>query len=170
VTTTELRKAVKGVDARARVSKIDDGHWTIRAWDSAAVEKLLPSLGLSLDPRRTDIEGSRWHWITVLHVFDNPIGHAAKKSPGQLDAEIAEVLTKPTRPAAPTVVYLQTREGHNHELSGRRLAKLRKDAEADRAGPALTNLVASGYVGFVGPDGELWDLEALPGYLVGGAP
>jgi hypothetical protein len=83
VTTAELRRAVKAVDARARVSKVDDGHWTIRAWDSAAVEKLLPSLGLEADPRRTDIEGSRWHWMTLLHVFE-AAGHATKKKDAKL--------------------------------------------------------------------------------------
>jgi hypothetical protein len=102
------------------------------------------------------------------HEATPPIGHAEKKSAKQLDAEIAEVLAKPPRAAAPTVVYLQTRDGQNHELSGRRLAKMRKDFAANQGGSTLTNLVGSGYVGFVGPDGNLWDLEALPDYLVGG--
>lgn len=96
------------------------------------------------------------------------IAHAEKKSARQLESEIAEVLAKAPRPAA-TVVYLQTRAGQNHELSGRRLAKFRKEIMAGHGGPALANFAASGYVGFVGPDGELWDLEALPDYLVGGA-
>jgi hypothetical protein len=97
-----------------------------------------------------------------------PVAHATKKSPKQLDAEIAKALAKSSRSAPPSVVYLQTRAGQNHELSGRRLAKLRKDITANQGGPALTNFAASGYIGFVGPDGELWDLEALPDYLVGG--
>lgn len=79
MTTADLREAVKAVDAQARVSKVDDGHWTIRTQDSAAVERLFPSLGLRLDPRLTDVEGSRWDWITVLHVFEGRASHATKR-------------------------------------------------------------------------------------------
>jgi hypothetical protein len=89
----------------------------------------------------------------------------AKKTAKQLNADIAESLAT----KGPSVVYLQTRDGANHELSGRRLAKLRNDFAAGRGGPGLANFAASGYVGFVGPDGELWDLEALPDYLIGAA-
>lgn len=97
MTTAELRKAVKAIDIRARVSKVDESHWTIRAWDSAAVEKLLPSLGLKHDPQRTDIEGSRWHWVTLLHVFEEPEARTPKKSRAQLDAEITEALSREGR-------------------------------------------------------------------------
>lgn len=119
---------------------------------------------------RENKDGVRW-----IDTTDNPerygyahasSGHATKKKSAQLDAEIAEALS---RPPTPSVVYLQTRGGQNHELSGRRLAKLRKEVIAGRGGPTLTNFAASGYVGFVGPDGELWDLDALPAYLSGGA-
>jgi hypothetical protein len=87
-----------------------------------------------------------------------------KKTGAQLDREIASALAAPR---SPTVVYLQQRSGQNHELSGRRLANLRREFAAGRGGRELANLAGAGYVGFVGPDGELWDLDALPDYLVG---
>jgi hypothetical protein len=90
VTTAELRKAVKAVDPRARVSKIDDGHWTIRTEDSdAAIKRLLPTLGLTHDPQLTETEGSRWDWITVLHVFEAPQLHAATMK--RIDTEMSQL-------------------------------------------------------------------------------
>ena len=68
--------------------------------------RLLPSLGLTLWPELTDHEGSRWDSITVLHVVkpDEPgeehaTRKALKKSPRQLDAEIAHALKKSSAPS-----------------------------------------------------------------------
>ena len=103
MTTAELRRAVKAVDPEARVAKVDDDHWTIRTYAEAdAVMRLLPSLGLTLWPELTDFEGSRWDATTVLHVVkldelareEHATSKAKKKSPQQLDAEIAHALKK----------------------------------------------------------------------------
>jgi hypothetical protein len=58
-------------------------------------------------------------------------------------------------------LYLKNSSGANHALAGRRYARLRKEILAGRGGPEVTSLVASGYTGFVGSDGEVWDFEAL---------
>lgn len=46
-------------------------------------------------------------------------------------------------------------------MSKRKAAKLKRELAAGRGGPEITNLVMNGYVGFLGPDGQDWDLEAL---------
>lgn len=89
MTVADLRRAVKAVDANARVSKIDDGHWTIRTSDKAAIEQLLPSLGLKHDPHQTDVVGSRWDWIAILHVFEEPQFHAATMK--KIDTEMTQL-------------------------------------------------------------------------------
>jgi hypothetical protein len=95
VNTAELRRAVKKVDPEARISKVDDGHWTIRSWDKDAIERVVPLLGLAIDPLFTDHEGSEHEWIYVLHVFEKAVStRQTKKRPAQLDTEIAEVLTR----------------------------------------------------------------------------
>lgn len=63
--------------------------------------------------------------------------------------------------AANKVLYVRHRSGATHEYGGRRAAKLRKELEAGRGGPEVTALVENGYEGFLGPDGETWDFEAL---------
>jgi hypothetical protein len=58
-------------------------------------------------------------------------------------------------------IYLRHRSGANHEYSGRRASKLRRELEAGRGGQIITGLLLSGYVGFLGPDGEIWQLEEM---------
>lgn len=89
MTTIELRKAVKRVDPQARVSQVDDDHWTIRTREEDTVARMLPSLGLAEIRFLRDTEGSQWDWTTVLHV-------SAKKA-RQLDAEIAQAMRKERR-------------------------------------------------------------------------
>lgn len=61
----------------------------------------------------------------------------------------------------PTTIYLKHREGAVHQLSGKRLAKLRRELAAGRGGPEVTALVLSGYEGFLGDSGEVEDFEGL---------
>ena len=158
-TTTEMYRG-KTVATREEAIRLAR-KWLDRRNEEAAVP------GRPFDTRLVDTTEHPERYGYALEPVE-PVAHAKKKNAKQLDAEIAEALTKPPRSTAPSVVYLQTRGGQNHELSGRRLAKLRKDVTAGQGGPALANFAASGYIGFVGPDGELWDLEALPDYLIGG--
>ena len=108
--TTDLRKAIKAVDPEARVSRArddyDEGHWTIRTYEIDVVKRMLPSLGLVLAPNYDiDFEGhADGNWINVLHVMDTARvlrderpgwpDLDAKKTPAQLDREIAKALAK----------------------------------------------------------------------------
>ena len=111
--TAELRKAIKAIDPAARVSKVrddDDGHWTIRTYESDVVKRVLPSLGLALAPNwDIDFEDEAdGDWITVLHVNDEArllrdntpdswTSDDPPKTPAQLDAEIAQALHRKGR-------------------------------------------------------------------------
>lgn len=57
-------------------------------------------------------------------------------------------------------LYLRHCNGSTHQLSGRRLATLRREIAAGRGGAEVARLAAE-YVGFLGRDGETWGLEAL---------
>lgn len=54
----------------------------------------------------------------------------------------------------PTTVYLRTRDGATHELSGRRLTKLTAAAKRNEAQPEIVRLVEAGYVDFFTADAE----------------
>jgi hypothetical protein len=58
------------------------------------------------------------------------------------------------------------RSGALHMLGERPTAKLKRELAAGRGGPEITNLVMSDYTGFLGPDGHIWDLEALTAELI----
>jgi hypothetical protein len=60
-----------------------------------------------------------------------------------------------------TTIYLKHRDGGTHQLSGKRLATLRREILAGRGGLEVTALTMAGYIGFIGADGEVWDFEAL---------
>jgi hypothetical protein len=60
-----------------------------------------------------------------------------------------------------TTVYLRHESGRMDSLTGRRLAKLRKEVLAGRGGVEVTNLVISGYVGFLARTGEVHEFEDL---------
>ena len=85
------------------------------------------------------------------------------------DARIAEVDAGLTRlgphlvPGATVTatLFLRHRSGATHKMGARGLAKLKQELAAGRGGPEVTSLVANGYTGFLGPDGEDWDLSAL---------
>jgi hypothetical protein len=59
------------------------------------------------------------------------------------------------------VLFLRHASGATHMLSKRKAGKLKRELAAGRGGPEVVDLVLNGYVGFLGPDGEDWDLEAL---------
>jgi len=59
------------------------------------------------------------------------------------------------------ILFLRHASGATHLLSKRKAYKLKHELAAGRGGPEVTNLVMNGYVGFLGPDGQDWDLEAL---------
>jgi hypothetical protein len=59
------------------------------------------------------------------------------------------------------ILFLRHASGATHLLSKRKAAKLKRELAAGRGGPEVTNLVMNGYVAFLGPDGQDWDLEAL---------
>jgi hypothetical protein len=59
------------------------------------------------------------------------------------------------------ILFLRHASGATHLLSKRKAAKLKRELADGRGGPEITNLVLNGYVGFLGPDGQDWDLEAL---------
>ncbi len=59
------------------------------------------------------------------------------------------------------VLYLRHRGGATHQYSGPRAKKLRDELLEGRGGPEVTTLVENGYEGFLGPDGQTWDFEAL---------
>ena len=53
-----------------------------------------------------------------------------------------------------------------HELGGRRMKRLQREILAGRGGVEVTDLVASGYDGFLARSGEVHDFEDLaPGSL-----
>lgn len=58
------------------------------------------------------------------------------------------------------VLFLR-KAGANHMFGGRRAEHLRKELLAGRGGPEIARLVENGYVGYLGPDGEVWEFEAL---------
>jgi hypothetical protein len=58
-------------------------------------------------------------------------------------------------------LFIHHHSGANHALRGKRFAKLLSEIKAGRGGPEVTDLVLSGYEGFLGPDGNIWDFEAL---------
>lgn len=58
-------------------------------------------------------------------------------------------------------VYLRHESGATHELKGARFKKLRKEILAGRGGPEVTDLVSSGYVGFMADDGNEYGLEDI---------
>jgi hypothetical protein len=60
-----------------------------------------------------------------------------------------------------TVLFLRHASGATHLLSKRKAAKLKRELAAGRGGPEITNLVLNGCVGYLGPDGQDWDLGAL---------
>lgn len=59
-----------------------------------------------------------------------------------------------------STLYLRHRDGSTHRFGGRRLAALRREITAGRGGPEVARLAVE-YVGFLGRDGETWDLESL---------
>lgn len=65
------------------------------------------------------------------------------------------------------VLYLRHRDGATHEYSARRTSKLRKEILAGRGGPEVTQLVESGYEGFLNRAGETEDFEGLAAYFAG---
>lgn len=60
-----------------------------------------------------------------------------------------------------TTIYLQHASGRMDALSGRRLARLRREVVAGRGGPEVTALTVSGYQGFLARTGEVRDFEDL---------
>jgi hypothetical protein len=58
-------------------------------------------------------------------------------------------------------MYLHHRSGAMHELGGRRLKKLQREILAGRGGAEVTQLVESGYDGFLARSGEVHDFEDL---------
>jgi len=64
-------------------------------------------------------------------------------------------------------IYLHHTDGAMHALRNRRLAKLRKEILAGRGGPEVCALVESGYDGYLGADGEIWDFEGLRNFFEG---
>lgn len=71
--------------------------------------------------------------------------------------------------SAMTTIYLQHASGRMDALSGRRLARLRREIIAGRGGPEVTALTVSGYRGFLARSGEVHDFEDLLGEF-GGTP
>ncbi len=70
--------------------------------------------------------------------------------------------------AATKTLYLKHESGATHRYDGRRAAKLFKEIKVGRGNPEITVLVESGYEGFLGPDGLVWDFEALkPEHFLG---
>jgi hypothetical protein len=51
-------------------------------------------------------------------------------------------------------------------LGERPTAKLKRELAAGRGGPEITKLVMNGYTGFLGPDGYVWELEALTAEVI----
>lgn len=58
-------------------------------------------------------------------------------------------------------IYLQHSSGRMDNLTGRRFRRLRAEIVAGRGGPEVTNLVVSGYQGFLSRSGEVLEFEAL---------
>ena len=63
-------------------------------------------------------------------------------------------------------LFLRHKSGATHVLGERPTAKLKRELAAGRGGPEITKLVMNDYVGFMGPDGNDWDLEALTAELI----
>ncbi len=59
------------------------------------------------------------------------------------------------------VLFLRHKSGATHKLGERRAIKLKKELAAGRGNVEITSLICNDYTGFLGPDGEDWDLEAL---------
>jgi hypothetical protein len=62
---------------------------------------------------------------------------------------------------ANVTLFLRHASGATHMLGARKAAALKRELAAGRGGREITALVMNGYTGFLGPDGEDWDLEAL---------
>jgi hypothetical protein len=60
-----------------------------------------------------------------------------------------------------TSLYLQHESGAMHELCARRLKRLQREILAGRGGSEVTDLVGSGYQGFLATSGEVLDFEHL---------
>lgn len=60
-----------------------------------------------------------------------------------------------------TTIYLQHVSGRMDALSGRRLARLRREVIAGRGGLEVTALTVNGYRGFLAHSGEVHDFEDL---------
>ena len=58
-------------------------------------------------------------------------------------------------------VYLCHKSGRNDLFNGRRATTLRAKLERGEGEQELTALTLAGYTGFVGKDGEEWDLSGL---------
>ena len=58
-------------------------------------------------------------------------------------------------------VYLCHESGRNDLLTGRRATTLRAKLARGEGEQELTSLTFAGYTGFVGKDGEEWDLSGL---------
>lgn len=70
----------------------------------------------------------------------------------------------------PTSIYLHHQSGAMHELGGRRLKKLQREILAGRGGVEVTQLVESGYDGFLARSGDVHDFEDLASEFRGAAP
>lgn len=58
-------------------------------------------------------------------------------------------------------LFIHHHSGANHALRGKRFAKLLSEIKAGRGGPETLMLVESGYEGFLGENGDIWDFEML---------
>lgn len=58
-------------------------------------------------------------------------------------------------------LFLKHRNGSMHTYTGRRAQKLFAELSANRGQPEITRLVESNYIGFLGPDGDIWDFSGL---------
>jgi hypothetical protein len=63
-------------------------------------------------------------------------------------------------------LFLRHKSGATHVLGERATTKLKRELAAGRGGPEITKFVMNDYVGFLGPDGDDWDLEALTAELI----
>jgi hypothetical protein len=61
-----------------------------------------------------------------------------------------------------TAIYLKHEDGGNHEYGGKRFAKLRKEILAGGGNDIICDLLCSGYVGYIGRDGDVECLDSLP--------
>jgi hypothetical protein len=61
-------------------------------------------------------------------------------------------------------IYLKHRNGGIHDFRGSNATNLYREltrGPEGRPGPLVLKLVESGYEGFIGPDGDVWDFEGL---------